>query len=48
MVRADVTAKATDLLNSVMQTDRAGALIDSVWRIEKVKDMGDLCDLLAG
>ncbi len=48
MVRADVTAKAIDLLNSVMRADRADALIDSVWRIEKVKDMGDLRDLLAG
>lgn len=48
MVRADVAAKATDLLNSVMRADRASALIDRVWRLEKVKNMGELRTLLAG
>ena len=48
MVRADVHAKATDLLESVMTPKRASQLIDRVWHLEKENHVTDLRNLLSG
>jgi len=46
MTRAEVEAKALDLLASVIGARRARALIDSVWKLETLADMRELRPLL--
>jgi 2-methylcitrate dehydratase PrpD len=46
MERADIAAKATDLIQPVIGPTRAAALIDSVWNIERVDDVRALRPLL--
>ena len=47
MERADIAAKAADLIQPVIGPARTAALIDSVWNIERVDDIRALRPLLA-
>jgi 2-methylcitrate dehydratase PrpD len=46
MTRADVDAKVTDLVQPVLGRRRGRALCDSIWAIEKVRDVTALRPLL--
>jgi 2-methylcitrate dehydratase PrpD len=48
MPRAEVAAKARDLLQPVLGNRRAEGLIDAVWRIERLRDVRALRPLLRG
>jgi hypothetical protein len=47
MTRAEVDAKSYDLVAPVLGKKRARALCDSVWNMEKVRDVRVLRALLA-
>ena len=46
MTREDVGAKAFQLMSPVLGNKRSRALIDTVWRIETVKNVRSLRGLL--
>jgi hypothetical protein len=46
MPRAELEAKARDLLTPRMGKDRAGRLIDAIFNIESVKNVRELRPLL--
>jgi hypothetical protein len=46
MTRAEVHAKAADLMAPVLGAGRTRSLIDAVWDIEAVTDVRDLRPLL--
>jgi hypothetical protein len=46
MSRDEVQAKALDLLAPVLGDERAGRLIDQIWRIEQVDQVRELRPLL--
>ena len=46
MTREEVTAKAQDLLGSVLGEDRAGDLIEALWALDRLADVRDLRPLL--
>ena len=46
MPRDEVTAKAQDLLGSVLGENRAGRLIDAMWTLDELADVRDLRPLL--
>jgi len=48
MTRAEVDAKAADLMTPVLGAKRARDLIDAVWAIESVADVRGLRPLLRG
>jgi hypothetical protein len=48
MPRAEVAAKARDLLRPVLGNRRTEGLIDAVWRIERLRDVRALRPLLHG
>jgi hypothetical protein len=48
MTRAEVTAKSFDLTAPQLSDGRARQLIDTVWKLEGVKDVRTLRPLLQG
>ena len=46
MTREEVTAKAQDLLGSVLGEDRASGLIEALWALDRLADVRDLRPLL--
>ncbi len=48
MTRSEVEAKAMDLLAPVLGTERARALVATIWELEMVGDVRELRPLLAG
>jgi hypothetical protein len=46
MERADVAAKAADLIQPVIGPARAATLIDTIWNLERVGDVRTLRPLL--
>ena len=46
MTRAEVDAKAYDLMAPILGQERARALIDRIWAIKAVSDVRDLRPLL--